>query len=72
VFERARATLSVLELTGLTWCDWGTPHRVLSTLLQLGERPAWMTAELVSSELARTPAGLPSWDALPSPRNLSA
>jgi mannose-1-phosphate guanylyltransferase len=72
VLERARESLSVLELTGVTWCDWGTPHRVLSTLLRLGERPHWMTAELLRRELARVPAGVPSWHELPRRRGLSA
>jgi mannose-1-phosphate guanylyltransferase len=52
LLERARESLSVLELEGVTWCDWGTPHRVLSTLLRLGHRPAWMTEQIVRGELA--------------------
>jgi mannose-1-phosphate guanylyltransferase len=51
LLEHARESLSVLELTGVTWSDWGTPHRVVSTLLRIGQRPAWMT-ERVASELA--------------------
>jgi mannose-1-phosphate guanylyltransferase len=51
LLEHARESLSVLELTGVTWSDWGTPHRVVSTLLRIGQRPAWMT-ERVTRELA--------------------
>jgi mannose-1-phosphate guanylyltransferase len=72
VLERARESLSVLELDGVTWCDWGTPHRVLSTLLRLGERPTWMTTELVRKELARAQAGPASWHELPGRRGLLA
>jgi len=52
LLERARESLGVLELEGVTWSDWGTPHRVLSTLVRLGERPAWMTEQIVRRELA--------------------
>jgi mannose-1-phosphate guanylyltransferase len=63
LLERARESLSVLELRGVTWSDWGTPRRVLSTLVRLGERPAWMTADLVRKELAHVDhdAGVPAW-----------
>lgn len=52
LLERARESLSVLELEGVTWSDWGTPHRVLSTLVRLGHRPAWMTEQIVRQQLA--------------------
>jgi mannose-1-phosphate guanylyltransferase len=61
ILERARESLSVLELDGVTWCDWGTPHRVLSTLLRLGERPTWMTTELVRRELTGSPEDAADW-----------
>jgi mannose-1-phosphate guanylyltransferase len=63
LLERAHESLSVLELEGVTWSDWGTPGRVLSTLVRLGERPAWMTAELVRKELAHVDrgAGVSAW-----------
>jgi mannose-1-phosphate guanylyltransferase len=63
LLERARESLSVIELEGVTWSDWGTPGRVLSTLVRLGQRPAWMTAELVRKELAHVDrgAGVSGW-----------
>jgi mannose-1-phosphate guanylyltransferase len=52
LLEHARESLGVLELSGVTWSDWGTPRRVVSTLARLGERPAWLT-EGLTRELAR-------------------
>jgi mannose-1-phosphate guanylyltransferase len=51
LLERAHESLSVLELSGVTWSDLGTPRRVIATLVRLGARPTWMTAE-VRKELA--------------------
>jgi len=56
LLERAHESLSVLELSGVTWSDLGTPRRVIATLVRLGARPAWMTAQ-VRKEL--TAAGAP-------------
>jgi mannose-1-phosphate guanylyltransferase len=56
LLELAAESLSVLELSGVTWTDLGTPPRVMATLLRLGERPAWLTAQL-RKELA--PAAWP-------------
>jgi hypothetical protein len=61
LLEPAHEALSVLELSGLTWSDLGTPRRVIATLVRLGARPAWMTAHL-RKELA--PA---VWAAEPEP-----
>ncbi len=33
--------LAVTKLTAITWCDLGTPRRVLTTLESLGHSPAW-------------------------------
>lgn len=33
--------LGVARLTAVTWCDLGTPRRVLATLTSLGRPPAW-------------------------------
>ncbi|HEV8310796.1 MAG TPA: sugar phosphate nucleotidyltransferase [Methylomirabilota bacterium] len=51
LLERAGESLSVLEVQGVTWSDWGTPRRVVSTLHRLGRQPAWMT-EGLRKELA--------------------
>lgn len=42
VLERCGPLLAVSRLTGATWCDWGSPHRVVRSLQQLGRRPAWL------------------------------
>jgi mannose-1-phosphate guanylyltransferase len=34
--------LAVSRLPVLTWCDWGTPDRVLETLRAAGIKPAWL------------------------------
>ncbi len=62
LLERAHESLSVLELSGVTCSDLGTPRRVVATLVRLAARPAWMTAQL-RKELA--PAGWPSEAAPP-------
>jgi mannose-1-phosphate guanylyltransferase len=61
LLEPAHEALSVLELSGITWSDLGTPRRVIATLVRLGARPAWMTAQL-RKELA--PA---AWPVEPEP-----
>jgi mannose-1-phosphate guanylyltransferase len=46
LLEHARGDLGVVDVRDVTWSDWGTPGRVVTTLARLGERPAWMTTEL--------------------------
>jgi mannose-1-phosphate guanylyltransferase len=46
LLEHAQEDLGVLELSGVTWSDWGTPRRVVATLSRVGPRPAWMTDRL--------------------------
>jgi mannose-1-phosphate guanylyltransferase len=46
LLEPAHEALSVLELSGVTWSDLGTPRRVIATLARLGAHPDWMTAQL--------------------------
>jgi mannose-1-phosphate guanylyltransferase len=41
VLDRCPAALAVSRLPALTWCDWGTPERVLTSLRQLGIYPPW-------------------------------
>ncbi len=59
LLQQARDALSVLEVPGVTWSDWGTPRRVVSTLTGLGEQPLWMTDGL-RKELAHV-SEEPSW-----------
>jgi mannose-1-phosphate guanylyltransferase len=42
VLERVVPRLVVRTLTGVTWCDWGSPHRVVASLGRLGIKPAWV------------------------------
>ena len=37
-----QANLAVLPVRGVRWTDWGDPARVVSTLAELGHRPAWV------------------------------
>jgi mannose-1-phosphate guanylyltransferase len=54
--EHSREALGVLEVRGVTWSDWGTPRRVVSTLTRLDEHPTWLTDGL-RKELARAASG---------------
>ena len=41
VLSARPSNLVVLPVTGVEWCDWGQPGRVLSTLARLGVHPDW-------------------------------
>ena len=47
--------LAVRTLTGVTWCNWGSPRRVIESLEQLGLRPQWLDrlTEPIGSAAAR-------------------
>jgi hypothetical protein len=42
VLEHVLPMLAVTTLTEVTWCDWGSPRRVVASLKLLGIRPAWL------------------------------
>ena len=42
VLENMAPTLAVSTLAGVTWCDWGSPRRVVASLERLGIRPSWL------------------------------
>jgi mannose-1-phosphate guanylyltransferase len=44
ILERCPEKLSVMRLSGVSWCDLGTPERVARTLDGLGIRPEWAAA----------------------------
>ena len=44
ILERCPAKLDVMRLSGLSWCDLGTPERVARTLDGLGIRPDWVAS----------------------------
>ncbi len=42
VLQNLTPMLAVTTLTGVTWCDWGSPRRVVESLERLGIRPPWL------------------------------
>jgi mannose-1-phosphate guanylyltransferase len=42
VLQNVTPALAVTTLTGVTWCDWGSPRRVVASLQRLGIKPAWL------------------------------
>jgi mannose-1-phosphate guanylyltransferase len=42
VLQNVTPMLAVATLTGVTWCDWGSPRRVVASLERLGIRPPWL------------------------------
>jgi mannose-1-phosphate guanylyltransferase len=42
VLQNVTPMLAVTTLTGVTWCDWGSPRRVVASLERLGIRPSWL------------------------------
>jgi mannose-1-phosphate guanylyltransferase len=42
VLQNVTPMLAVTTLTGVTWCDWGSPRRVVRSLERLGIRPSWL------------------------------
>jgi mannose-1-phosphate guanylyltransferase len=44
VLERCPERLAVMRLSAVSWCDLGTPERVVKTLDVLGIRPEWLAA----------------------------
>jgi mannose-1-phosphate guanylyltransferase len=42
VLQCVPSMLAVTKLTGVTWCDWGSPRRVVASLERLGIRPPWL------------------------------
>ena len=42
VLEACPALLAVSRLPALTWCDLGSPERVMRTLASTGLAPAWL------------------------------
>jgi mannose-1-phosphate guanylyltransferase len=44
VLERCPDKLAVMRLSEVSWCDLGTPERVVKTLDELGIQPEWLAA----------------------------
>jgi len=49
VLEPCPPFLAVSRLPALTWYDWGTPERVVTSLRRLGIEPDWLTGSEVSA-----------------------
>jgi mannose-1-phosphate guanylyltransferase len=49
VLARCASNLLVYPLTGIEWCDWGEPSRVLSSLARIGIQPRWASAPLAAN-----------------------
>lgn len=58
ILARCPSSLVVSKLPPLTWCDWGTPERVIRSLRQAGISSPWIEREENISQLARTNASL--------------
>ena len=56
VLERHAERLAVSSLPGVTWCDLGSPTRVLAVLARMRVRPAWAEAPAWSEVPAGSPA----------------
>lgn len=54
VLDRCPPSLAVSRLPALTWCDWGTPERVLESLRRHGILPSW-TAAVEGPSLSTAP-----------------
>lgn len=54
IFAQCPSSLAVSKLPELTWCDWGTPERVIRSLRQAGISSPWLEKEKESTQLART------------------
>jgi mannose-1-phosphate guanylyltransferase len=42
ILEHCAPLLAVSTLEGTTWCDWGSPRRVVRTLRRIGVTPPWL------------------------------
>lgn len=42
ILEHCAPLLGVSTLEGTTWCDWGSPRRVIRTLRRIGVTPPWL------------------------------
>lgn len=58
VLESYPEHLGVSRLTRVTWCDLGSPRRVLSVLARMRVRPAW--ADLMDGSASLGPLGIPA------------
>ena len=41
LLQRLPEQVAAIEMTGVLWCDWGKPHRIVDTLQRIGKLPAF-------------------------------
>jgi len=44
LLECVPSEIAVMELSGVLWCDWGKPERIVETLRRIGKSPAFSLA----------------------------
>jgi mannose-1-phosphate guanylyltransferase len=44
LLQRVPEQLTVVEMTGVLWSDWGKPERIMNTLRRIGRQPAFPLA----------------------------
>ena len=57
VLQRCPGALAVSKLPALTWCDLGSPARVVRTVTRLGLTPAWLAGALHGLKDTRSEPG---------------
>lgn len=48
LLQRAADRISVIELSGVLWSDWGKPERIAETLRRIGKQPAFPLEHLAA------------------------
>ena len=46
LLQRVPDALVVMELKGVTWCDWGNEERIIETLRRIGKTPLFLPRQL--------------------------
>jgi len=70
VLEPYPEHLGVARLPRLTWCDLGSPRRVLDVLTRMRVRPAW--ADLIDGSASRVPVAAPAPARVPTIRSAAS
>jgi len=53
LLQRCPEVLTVVELSGVTWSDWGCPQRIRDTLRAIGKEPAFPDERENGAETSR-------------------
>ena len=49
VLERVPSRMLVMEVTGVTWSDWGRPDRIFETLSVVGRKRRFSTRDFIGT-----------------------